>query len=128
MDIVKKAQYFLYSTFLAQGTPSGGVQSDVLEAIGNLFPSSDVSLGGQRTLGGLIFFVIQILLIVAASITVIFLIVGGFQYVAARGNEEATEKAKKTITGSIIGLVVIVLAYAIVSIVIALLYGETGIN
>jgi len=53
----------------------------------------------------------------AGSIAVIFLIVGGFQYVASRGNEEQMEKAKKTITAAIIGIVIIVMAFAIVSIV-----------
>ena len=61
--------------------------------------------------------IVQIFLEFAAAIAVVFLIIGGFQYVSSRGNEEAMEKAKKTITAAVIGIVVIVMAYAIVAIV-----------
>ncbi len=67
--------------------------------------------------GALLRHFITWLLYAAGGIAVLFLIVGGFQYVASRGNEEATEKAKKTITYAVVGIVVIVLAFAIVAIV-----------
>ncbi len=60
---------------------------------------------------------IQWLLYAAGAIAVVFLIIGGFQYIASRGNEEATERAKKTLTSAIIGIVVIVMAFAIVAII-----------
>ena|SRR3989344_8328320 len=69
--------------------------------------------------------IITILLEFAAAIAVIFLLVGGFQYIAARGNEEQTEKAKRTISGAIIGIVIIVMSYAIVAIVNNLLLNRT---
>jgi hypothetical protein len=47
----------------------------------------------------------------------IFIILGGFQMVTAAGNEEAIAKAKKTITWSVIGLVVSLLSFSIVAIV-----------
>ena len=53
----------------------------------------------------------------AGAIAVIFLMVGGFQYVASRGNEETMERAKRTITSAVIGIIVIVMAYAIVAII-----------
>ncbi len=61
--------------------------------------------------------VINYALGMAGIVTVLFLIVGGFWYITAAGNEESAEKGKKTITNSILGLVVIVLAYTIVRIV-----------
>lgn len=65
--------------------------------------------------------IIEIFLMFAGAIAVIFLMVGGFQYIASRGNEEATEKAKKTITNAVIGVVLIVMAFAIVNIINTLL-------
>jgi len=62
----------------------------------------------------------------AGSIAVIFLLVGGFQYIASRGNEEQMERAKKTITAAIIGIVIIVMAFAIVSIVNNILSSDPG--
>lgn len=53
----------------------------------------------------------------AGAIAVIFLVIGGYQYVVSHGNEEAVEKAKKTISYAILGIVIIVMAFAIVAIV-----------
>lgn len=72
--------------------------------------------------------IIQILLAVAGLIAVIFLIVGGFRYITAAGNEETAEAAKKTITNAIIGIVVIILAFVIVRVVAnAVIGGQTNI-
>ena len=71
--------------------------------------------------GQLLVKIIQIFLAFAGAIAVVFLMVGGFQYVASRGNEEGVEKAKKAISAAIIGLVIIVMAYAIVTIINTLL-------
>lgn len=71
----------------------------------------------ESTASGLIIRVIQILLAVAGLIAVIFLIVGGFRYITAGGNEETAESAKKTIVNAIIGVVVIILAFVIVRVI-----------
>ena len=60
---------------------------------------------------------IQLLLLFAGSVAVIFIIIGGFRYLTSAGNEEAAESGKKTLINSIIGLVIIVLAATIVRIV-----------
>lgn len=52
---------------------------------------------------------------VAALISII---VGGLRYVTAYGNDEAIEKAKTQILYSIVGFIVAILSYTIVSIVI----------
>lgn len=51
-------------------------------------------------------------------IAVVFLIMGGFQYITAAGDSNQTEKAKKTIMYAVIGLAVIGLSWAIVSFVL----------
>ena len=61
--------------------------------------------------------IITIFLYFSGAIALIFLIIGGFQYIAARGNEEATEKAKKTISGAILGIAIIIMSFALVTIV-----------
>ena len=61
--------------------------------------------------------VIDYALTLSGVVTVLFLIVGGFWYVTSAGNEEQAEKGKKTIINSVIGLVVIILAFTIVRIV-----------
>lgn len=67
----------------------------------------------------LILKVIDYALIMSGTITVLFLIIGGFWYLTSAGNEEQAEKGKKTLINSVIGLVVIILAFTIVRIVAA---------
>ncbi len=52
-----------------------------------------------------------------ASIAVLFVIFGGFQYITAAGNEKQAETAKQTLTWAILGLVVMLLAYVIVKLI-----------
>ena len=51
-------------------------------------------------------------------IAVIMILIGGFQWMTAGGNEEKVEKAKKIISAAIVGLIIILLAWAIVNFVI----------
>jgi len=47
----------------------------------------------------------------------ILMIYGGFMWMTARGNEQQVEKAKQTIGNAIIGLVVVLTAYVITSLI-----------
>lgn len=61
---------------------------------------------------------INVFLAVAGIIAVGFLIYGGFRYITSGGNEELAEAGKKAIQNSIIGLVIIILSYVIVTVII----------
>jgi hypothetical protein len=50
-------------------------------------------------------------------LAVIFIIIGGIRYILARGDPKATDSARGSITAAIIGLVIALLAVAIVTIV-----------
>lgn len=50
-----------------------------------------------------------------AIIAVLFLIIGGYYYVTAHGDEGQTEKGKKIVIGAVIGLIIIVASYTIVA-------------
>lgn len=78
---------------------------------------------GAGTAGGLVLSIISILLLVVGSLAVIYLIIGGYRYIVAHGNEEAAEGAKKTILHAIIGLAVVILAFAIITIIARVLVG-----
>lgn len=77
----------------------------------------DTGLADADSFGELVIAIIQILLYIVASISVLFLIIGGFRYVTAHGNEEAAEGAKKTMIHAIIGLVIVILSFAIIAII-----------
>jgi len=44
---------------------------------------------------------------------------GGFRWMTAAGNEEAVGEAKKIITAGVIGLIIVIVAWAVVSFVIS---------
>ena len=62
--------------------------------------------------------IVNTLIFVAGIIAVIFIIVGGLRYILSQGDEKAVEGAKNTVLYSVIGLVVVILAYAIVNFVL----------
>ncbi len=61
--------------------------------------------------------VIQALLGILGIIALIIILIGGFRWMTAAGNEDQIGSAKKTIAAGIIGLIIIFFAYAIVSFV-----------
>jgi len=50
----------------------------------------------------------------AGGLAVLFIIIGGLQYMTAAGSEERVKTAKRTLTYAIIGLVLVIFAYAII--------------
>ena len=62
--------------------------------------------------------IITLIFSLLGIIFILFTIYGGYLYLTARGNEEQTKKAKSIITQNIIGIVIILGAYALVYFII----------
>ena len=62
--------------------------------------------------------ILNAIIAVSGLIAVIFIVVGGVQYMTSAGDAAKTKKAKDTILYALIGLIVCVLAFAIVNFVI----------
>lgn len=67
----------------------------------------------------------DILIYLAGAVAVIMLIVGGFRYVTSQGDAGSVKQAKDTILYSIIGIVVAILAFAVVHFVAGSLTPKT---
>jgi hypothetical protein len=67
--------------------------------------------------GGVFSKIANVLIFLVGAVAVIMLIWGGLQYVISAGDSKRVESAKNTILYSIIGIVVAILAFAIVSFV-----------
>lgn len=80
-------------------------------------PASGLNCNAGTNINQLIRTIINWLLAIAFGIAVLFLIIGGFQYITSAGNEEAAEKGKGTAVNALIGIVIIVLSYVIVNVV-----------
>ena len=74
-------------------------------------------------LTGQILTIINAVIGVLGLVAVVVVIIGGFQYMTSSGDAGKVKKAKDTILYGIIGLVVCVLAFAIVNFVIANILG-----
>jgi len=68
--------------------------------------------------GGIFTTIVNILLYIIGAIAVIMLIIGGIRYVTSGGNAASVTAAKNTILYAIIGIIVALLAYAIVNFVL----------
>ena len=71
---------------------------------------------------------INIVLGVLALIAVIMILIGGFKWMTAGGNEEKVEGAKKLLIAAIIGLVIILAAWGISLYAVRTLGNVTGAN
>lgn len=73
------------------------------------------SSAGDIRVQDLLVKVINWILLFAAAVAVLFLVIGGLQYVTSAGNKERIDKAKQTILYAVIGIIVIALSFAIVT-------------
>ncbi len=87
-----------------------------------LFPSV-----AFNSISGFIYFIIQILLYIAGGVSVLFIIIGGFQYILSAGNAESATKGKKTVVNAIIGLVLIILSYIIINVIVNTILGYNSL-
>ncbi len=108
------------SVSLAQGTitqppiiPSGGTSTEKLYIPHNTSQESNKTYMEQRLLPGIASSIIGI----TGALALLFTIISGIQLLTAYGNTDAAGKAQKTLTWSLIGLLVAGLSYAIVRII-----------
>ena len=89
-------------------------------AQGLIPPTRPAGLPGSsgNTVSDTVLLLIDLALAVVGIVAVAFLIYGGFLYITSAGNEETAGEAKRIILNSIIGLVVIILSYVIVTVII----------
>ena len=62
--------------------------------------------------------VVTIVLGITAGIAVLMVVIGGFRYITAHGDPGATAQARQSIIYAVVGLIITMAAYAIVSFVV----------
>lgn len=107
------------------GATSGTCPTGLTMINGLCLPANPNTTGiaSKTSLTSFLLELIKILLSFAGVIAVVMLVLGGYWYMAAGGNEEMSEKGRKTILNFVLGLVVIILAYTLVSIISSTLTG-----
>lgn len=81
---------------------------------------------GTRPLIETVTGIIQIIIGFLGIVALIIVLIGGFKWMTAAGNEEKVAEAKKLLGAGVIGLVIILAAWAITTFVIGALINATA--
>ncbi len=79
--------------------------------------NSEGGLDFQAAIPRILLAIVDILLRLAAMVSIVYVIYGGFRYILSQGEPDSTRQAKGTIITSIIGLVITIFSTAIVNLV-----------
>jgi hypothetical protein len=85
----------------------------VLKIIGQITPDKLPNASFENSLPS----ILRVVFVSAALLSVIFVAIGGLKYTLSSGDPQGAAKAKNTILYALIGLVVAVMAFTIVSFV-----------
>lgn len=69
----------------------------------------------KQDLPDIITTIINVMLFIAGALAVIMIIYGGIRYITAHGDEKQVKVAKDTIVYSVAGLIIAIIAYALVT-------------
>ena len=61
--------------------------------------------------------IVDFVIIFAGALAVLFIMIGGLQYITSMGNEEKTTIAKRTLLYAIIGLLIVILSLTIINVI-----------
>ena len=74
--------------------------------------------GTTTNVGTLIKTIVNVLLYILGAIAVIMIVIGGIKYTYSNGDSSSVQSAKNTILYAVVGLVIAIMAFAIVNFVI----------
>jgi predicted small integral membrane protein len=76
--------------------------------------SGNGGIAGNGTIAELATTIINILLGLSGIVAVVMIIIGGYQWMTARGNEAQVTNGRKTLINALIGLAIVILSFAVV--------------
>lgn len=129
-SIVKKSMSFvLVAVFamMAMAPAASHAATSKLDLWGGQKQAVTNSLGlGTKDIRATIASIINVALGLLGIVAVVIVLIGGFKWMTAGGEQGKVDEAKKLITSGIIGLAIIVSAYAIAQFVVDSLMKATG--
>ena len=91
---------------------------------GICLPKKPLKVPDYGTISHLVSQIIETLVLIAGLISAVFVVVGGYKYLMAGGEEEKVKSARAMITNALLGLVITLLSYALVRIVLSIVAGK----
>lgn len=110
----------------AVNCPQGSLRQTYSNSISECNIAEDHA--GSNNLMGTINTIISVVLGVLGILAVAYIIYGGFMFTTAAGDAAKTKKARETIMYGVIGLVVALLAFAIVNFVLTSVFSGSAAN
>ena len=105
------------ASVLSTASLSGSASAQVSEGI-NTATTSEMKGKSIDGKDGLIKTVVNVLLWAVGILSVIMIIFSGFRYITSAGDASKTKSARSTLIYSVVGLIVAIMAWAIVNMVI----------
>lgn len=105
--------------------PNGQVVTDATGSYEDACKTNDLKNSQESDLMSVLNTIINVVIGVIGFIAVVMIIVGGVQYTLSSGDSGKVTKAKNTIMYGIIGLVIALLAFAIVNFVLSNIFGNS---
>lgn len=102
-------------TAAAQAVPTGTVVNPL-------------DLGTEVTIAQIFTLITNIIIGIGIALTVIFLVLGGIQYITSRGDTKQVETARASLTNAIIGFIIVIAAVTIRFVVSNVLTGGSNIS
>lgn len=132
--ITEKIKKLLFlSVFLSVFLFSGQVQAQLLNSKGKKALTGDMNQAGRTgdyninsTVADVASLIVSAVLSLLGIIFLVMIIIGGFNWMTAAGSEDKVTKAKATLFRGIIGLFIVVAAYAITAFVFGAIGGIVG--
>lgn len=121
--VLSPSALILPSLVFAQNVVQEGLGRSGLSS---LFGFGTGGLSSSSSLSELIGNGIRLFLTFSGAIAVVFVIIGGFMYITSNGNEEQAEKGKNTLINAVIGVVIIIMAFVIISVITNLVSTPSG--
>ena len=88
----------------------------------------DPGPGWSQDFGALINSILSIVMVVALLLVLLYLILGGIEWITSGGDKGKTESARNKITAAVIGIIILAAAYALVTLVAWVLGFDGGIQ
>jgi len=108
----------LSSLLLLVFTALGGTAGAQLINPGDVPSNIAAATGGEGSIRALILRIVDFILLFLGLLAVIMIIYGGITYVSSAGNQEKVDQAKKIIMYAIVGIIIVLISFALVNTVI----------
>lgn len=105
----------LVMVFTAVSPVSLPVYADAKDEVKKGADMTNSGGSAKQDLPDVITTIINVMLFIAAALAVIMIIYGGIRYITAHGDEKQVKVAKDTIVYSVVGLIIAIIAYALVT-------------